>query len=136
MAINEQDSLAEFRLNFPLDRMNLDGEWQTYDMLEINAERLSTWREDFAQRVLATWQRGGAVWLPERVFHSQPNPDWNWVEGDDARVKWTDLPTFFSQLEIGPMVGGEDGFALLQNSPKNQQVLAATNQKWQAKGSR
>ncbi|MGC2490615.1 MAG: hypothetical protein WA412_18205 [Candidatus Sulfotelmatobacter sp.] len=136
MAINEQDSLGEFRLNFPLDRMNLDGEWQTYDMLEINAERLSTWREDFAQRVLATWQRGGAVWLPERVFHSQPNPDWNWVEGDDARVKWTDLPTFFSQLEIGPMVGGEDGFALLQNSPKNQQVLAATNQKWQAKGSR
>lgn len=125
MAVNVHDSLAEFRLNYPLDPLNLDREWKTYDMLEINAARLAIWREDFAKRALATWLQGGAVWLPERVFRSKPNPDWNWVEGDDKRVKWTDLPEFFSQLETGPMVDGEDGFVLLQNSPKNRQVLAA-----------
>ncbi|MGA9543860.1 MAG: hypothetical protein WBQ85_09835 [Candidatus Sulfotelmatobacter sp.] len=131
MAINEQDSLAEFRLNFPLDPSNVDAQWQTYDMLEINTERLSTWREDFAKRVLDTWQRGGSVWLPERVFRPRPNPDWNWVEGDDTRVRWTDLPPFFSQLETGPMVGGEDGFVLLQHSGQNQRILDAISQKLQ-----
>jgi len=129
MAVNEQDSLAEFRLNYPLDPLNLDREWQSYDMLEINAARLAVWREDFARRVLATWRQGGAVWLPQRVFHSKPSPEWNWVEGDDKRVKWTDLPAFFSQFETGPVVDGDDGFVLLQDSPKNRQFLGVINRK-------
>ena len=129
LAVNEQDNLAEFRLNFPLDPINLQGRWRTYDMLEINAERLRTWREDFAVRALATWQRGGAVWLPKRVFCAAPQPEWNWVEGDDKRVKWSDLPQFFRQLETGPAVGGDDGFVLLQQSPKNKEFLVAVSQK-------
>jgi hypothetical protein len=43
-------------------------------------------------------------------------------------VKWTDLPAFFSQLEIGPMVDGDDGFVLLQNGPKNRQILGGLRQ--------
>jgi hypothetical protein len=129
LAVNEQDSLAEFRQNFPLDAINLNGEWRTYDLLEINTARLSTWRPDFAVRVLTTWQRGGAVWLPERVFCSQPRPEWNWVEGDDKRAKWADLPSFFSRFETGPVVDGEDGFVLLQDSPKNKQLLDAARGK-------
>jgi hypothetical protein len=129
LAVNEQDNLAEFRLNFPLDSINLHANWQTYDMLEINTARLLTWRQDFATRVLTTWQRGGAVWLPERVLRWQPRPEWNWVEGDDQRVKWTDLPAFFSQFETGSTVGGEDGFALLKASSKNKEILEATIQK-------
>jgi hypothetical protein len=129
LAVNEQDNLAEFRLNFPLDPINLHSNWQSYDMLEINTERLPAWREDFATRALATWQRGGAVWLPERVFCLQPRPEWNWVEGDEKRVKWTDLPEFFSQFETGLRVGGEDGFVLLQASSKNKKILDATIQK-------
>jgi hypothetical protein len=128
LAVNEQDNLAEFRLNFPLDPVNLHANWRTYDMLEINSARLATWREDFAKRVLDTWLQGGTVWLPERVFHSRPRPEWNWVEGDDKRVKWSDLPVFFSQLETGAMVDGDDGFVLLRNSPKNRQVLGAIGQ--------
>jgi hypothetical protein len=124
LAINEQDNLAQFRQNFPLDPINRDVKWRSYDVLEINTARLSTWRSDFAERALATWQIGGEVWLPKRVFSSRPNPDWNWVEGDDPRVKWTDLPSFFSRLETGKEVGGEDGFVLVQNSPRNKQILA------------
>src|SRR5271157_731269 len=125
MAVNEQDNLAQFRQNFPLDGINLNGQWRNYDMLEISTERLGTWREDFAKQVLATWRRHGDVWLPERVFRSKPNPDWNWVEGDDKRVKWTDLPSFFSQFDTGPLVGGEDGFGLLQDNAKDEQILTA-----------
>jgi hypothetical protein len=129
MAVNEQDSLAEFRQNFPLDKINLSGQWQNYDMLEINTERLATWREDFAKQVLTTWRYGGSVWLPERVFCSKPNPEWNWVEGDDKRVRWTDLPTFFSQFDTGTRVGREDGFVLLENTTKNKEILILTARK-------
>ena len=128
MAINEQDSLAEFRQDFPLDPINLDRDWQTYDVLEINTVRLATWRRDFADRVLATWQRGGVVWLPERFFHDRPNPEWNWVEGDDKRVRWTDLPSFFSQFEVGPGVGGDDGFVPLMDNPANHAILGPLSQ--------
>ncbi len=129
LAVNEQDSLAEFRQNFPLDPVNLDHEWRNYDVLEINAERLSTWREDFAKRVLGSWRRGGTVWLPLRFLRAQPKPEWNWVEGDDKRVKWTDLPTFFSQFDTGPAVGGNDGFVPLQDDSKNREIFDSLSQK-------
>lgn len=123
LAVNEQDSLAELRQNFPMDPINLSSEWRTYDVLEINTERLSTWREDLAKRILRTWQRDGTVWLPVRFLRAQPKPAWNWVEGDDKRVHWTDLPAFFSKLETGTAVGGEDGFLLLQNGTRNKEIL-------------
>ena len=129
MAVNEQDSLAKFRQNFPLDAINLQGHWHTYDILEINAERLGTWQEDFAKQVLATWQGGGDVWLPRRVFRSKPHPEWNWVEGDDKRVKWKDLPLFFSRFETGTAVGGKDGFVPLLRSAPNTLILIAMVQK-------
>ena len=137
MAVNEQDNLAEFRQNFPLDEINLHGQWQNYDMLEINTERLATWREDFARQVLATWRRGGSVWLPERVFRSKPKPEWNWVEGDDKRINWTDLPAFFSHFDTGRKVGGEDGFVLLDDTARNKGILVIITRKDRdAKGSR
>jgi len=124
LAVNEQDSLAQFRQNFPMDAINLNGDWRSYDVLEINTERLSTWREDLAKRVLGTWRRGGDVWLPMRFLSIRPDPDWNWVEGDDQRIRWTDLPNFFSGFETGPAVGGPDGFVLLRDSPQNRKRLA------------
>jgi hypothetical protein len=123
IAVNEQDNLAEFRQNFPLDPINLDREWQTYDVLEINTARLDTWREDFANRVLASWRRGGVVWIPRRFLHDKPSPAWNWVEGDDKRVRWSDLPSFFSQFELGGPIGGEDGFMPLLDTPTNKAIL-------------
>lgn len=123
LAVTEQDSLAEFRLNFPLDPINLSGALRTYDVLEINTERLATWRSDLATRVLAKWEKGGTVWIPVRFLGSRPRPDWNWVEGDDPRIKWSDLPAFFSRLDRGATVGGEDGFAKLEDDSKNRETL-------------
>jgi hypothetical protein len=128
MAVNEQDSLAEFRQNFPLDPINLNAQWGTYDVLEINTERLATWQQDFANRVLKTWERGGSVWIPLRFLQARPRPEWNWVEGDDKRVKWTDLPAYFSQFETATAVDGADGFLLLQESQKNRTILERSSQ--------
>jgi hypothetical protein len=123
LAVNEQDSLAEFRLNFPLDPLNLSGTLRTYDVLEINTERLASWRRDLARRVLNKWEKGGAVWIPVRFVSPRPKPEWNWVEGDDPRIKWRDLPLFFSRLDREPAVGGEDGFAKLEDDSKNREIL-------------
>ena len=68
------------------------------------------------------------MWLPMRFLRAQPMPEWNWVEGDDKRVSWTDLPTFFSQFETGAAVGGEDGFLLLLDSPKDREILSSLSQ--------
>ncbi|HUA14014.1 MAG TPA: hypothetical protein VMG31_01855 [Verrucomicrobiae bacterium] len=123
LAVNEQDSLAEFRQNFPLDPVNLSARWRTYDVLEINAERLATWRRDLAVRVLDTWSQGGTVWLPSRFLQTDPRPEWNWVEGDDKRIRWSDLPAFFSRFDVGPTVGGEDGFQPLQEDQKDRDIF-------------
>lgn len=127
IAINEQDNLAEFRQNFPLDPVNLDAQWQTYDLLEINTARLATWQEDFAKRALGTWRRGGTVWLPARLLQARPNPDWGWVEGDDKRVSWNGVASFFARFNTGPAIG-EDGFVELPDNLTNRGILTAVSQ--------
>lgn len=128
IAINEQDNLAEFRQNFPLDPVNLDAQWQTYDLLEINTARLATWQQDFAKRALATWRRDGSVWLPARLLRARPDPDWGWVEGDDKRVSWKGVTSFFAQFKTGPLIGGDDGFIELQDSATNRDILTDLSQ--------
>jgi hypothetical protein len=123
LAVNEQDSLAEFCHEFPLDRLNSEYQWQYYDVLEINAARLSMWRQDLAIRILWSWHHGGTVWMPIRFLHDRPNRNWNWVEGDDPRVRWSDLPAFFSQFNVGSLTGGQDGFVSLPDDPVNQGIL-------------
>ena len=123
LAVNEQDSLAEFCHEFPLDPLIADRQWQNYDVLEINAARIATWREDLAARVLWSWRHGGTVWVPLRFLHERPDPHWNWVEGDDPRVHWSDLPAFFSRFDFGPSVGGPDGFIPLTDDPANERIL-------------
>lgn len=122
LAVNEQDSLAEFRVNFPLDPVNLSSDWRTYDVLEVNTERLSTWRSDLAKRILATWDRGGVVWLPNRFLNQTPKPEWNWVEGDDARIRWRELPAFFSWFQVGPELG-DDSFRALKDNRTNRALV-------------
>ena len=125
LAVNEQDSLAEFCHEFPLDPINSEHQWRYYDVLEVNAARLSTWRRDLATRMLWSWHDGGTVWIPLRVLRDRPEPEWNWVEGDDPRVRWTDLPAFFTRFNRAPPVGGPDGFVSLPDDPNNEQIATA-----------
>ncbi|HUA63307.1 MAG TPA: hypothetical protein VML19_31420 [Verrucomicrobiae bacterium] len=84
---------------------------------------LRTWQQHLAARVLGTWNGGGRVWMSLRLWARAPEPEWRWVEGDDPRIHWTDLPSFFGALDCGEPIGGKDGFAELLPSSKNVRIF-------------
>ena len=125
LTANLRDELVNFNRSFPLHPINLDQEHRLRvgSVIAPGAENMSRWRKDVAAAVLKAWQTSDDVWISRRVLSPHPQPDWGWVESDDPRVSWTDVYTFFSQLEMGETLGGEDGFVLVLPSSHNQTVL-------------
>jgi hypothetical protein len=121
--VHLQDELSEFYFNYPFHPVNRRGQLEVYNVLEPGAARILTWREDFARKAEAAWAAGGDVWLSRRFFAARPRADWNWVEGDERRVTWADLPRFFTQFETSDVVGGADGFVLLPRTSANEQSV-------------
>lgn len=81
------------------------------------------WRNSFAEDARDVWSRGGTVWLSGRAFSRRPKAEWNWVEGDEIAVPWSDVPSFFSSFDLGRSVGDRDGFVCLARTPHNEQIL-------------
>lgn len=125
LTANLRDDLVNFNRSFPLHPINLDQEYRLRvgSVIAPGGESVSRWRKEFATAVLMAWKNGGDVWMSRRVLSPRPQPEWGWVESDDPRVSWTDIYTFFSQLEMGQSLGGEDGFVLLSPSPQNEKIL-------------
>lgn len=124
-----QDDLVNFQISFPFEPVNLHNGYHIYPLLVLNSHQAGRWREEFAQAMLQAWDRGGDAWISARMLHPKPEAAWNWVEGDDPRVRWEHLYTFFSQFERGTVAGGADGFVRLENSEKNRQLLNTILQK-------
>ena len=121
---NWQDDLINFNRSFPLDPINRNNNLHLVSVITPGEAQTVRWREDFSLGAQSTWGKGGDIWLSKRLFASRPLSDWNWVEGDDPRVSWTDLHEFFSRLEVGQSVGGDDGFVLILPSSHNKEILA------------
>ncbi|HEU4507664.1 MAG TPA: hypothetical protein VFR78_05465 [Pyrinomonadaceae bacterium] len=119
-----QDDLVNFQISFPFEPVNYRS-YHIYPLLVLNSDQIQTWREEFAQRMLEAWDKGGDAWISTRMFHPKPEASWNWVEGDDPRVRWEHLHAFFTQFDTGPVAGGADGFVRLEKSEKNRQLLNA-----------
>jgi hypothetical protein len=119
-----QDELNNFTRDFPFNPINRDRNLQYYAVLAVNTAQIEHWREDFATMSLSVWEKGGDIWLSKRLFERRPKPQWGWVEGDDSRISWSDLNSFFSGFQIGESVGGDDGFVLLPPSESNKRILA------------
>jgi hypothetical protein len=81
------------------------------------------WRNTFAQDVRRVWDRGGTAWISARVLSPRPRAEWNWVEGDEKSVRWSDLPSFFEAFELGRTAGDDDGFVALAPTPHNGQLV-------------
>jgi hypothetical protein len=96
-----------------------------YPVVEIGNRNSYLWRSDFAALALDTWQRGGDVWLVKCLRTSVPGPC-KWVEGDDAHVGWSDFDRFFSQLDTGNSIGGDDGFVQLIRTETSARLLTRT----------
>ncbi len=123
-AVTFQDDFVNFNRSFPFHPDNRVS-YNPYAIVAVGTTQAPLWRQDFAAKTEETWSQGGDVWVSKRVLSSRPLPEWNWVEGDDKSVSWPDINTFFSRLEFGHSVGGEDGFALLPPSENNRAMLAA-----------
>jgi hypothetical protein len=53
-----------------------------------------------------------------------PTASWKWAEGDDPRLHWKDFPEYFAQVDVGPPVGGEDGFVEVLPTPRTREAVA------------
>jgi hypothetical protein len=83
------------------------------------------WERDFASKSLNSWERGGEVWISNRLLAARPERSWGWTEGDVPSVQWQDLPAFFSRLEFLESLAGPDGFSLVAPSANNRRYLLA-----------
>jgi general stress protein CsbA len=120
---NWQDDLVNFNRSFPLSPINRNNNLRIGSLISPGEPEVAYWQKDFSSRVQSIWARGGDVWLSRRLLSPRPHWDWNWVEGDDARVSWNDLYRYASKLELGQSVGGDDGFVLLLPSERNRRVM-------------
>jgi len=121
-----QDELVNFQASLPFEPINRHNQYHVYPLVVPNSDQAAEWRQEFAANMLEAWGKGGDAWLSTRLFSGKPESSWNWVEGDDPRVRWDDIYKFFSQFETGDRAGGADGFVLLEKSEANAQLLNST----------
>jgi hypothetical protein len=123
--LNNHDSLYVFVNRSPFHPLNQPRPLRLYDVIEPANIRVVQWRGEFASAALDAWKRGGEVWVSKRLWSSHPRPAWEWVEGDDRRVSWKDIPKFFGPLQIAEELGGSDGFFRLLHADTNISRLSA-----------
>jgi hypothetical protein len=123
--VTQLDEVWAFEWTFPFNPINVSSTLAAYHLVEPGTNRALVWREQFAQKALSAWARGGDVWVSTRVRSERPLREWRWVEGDDPVVKWKDVRNFFAPLELGPVVGGSDGFQRVEPSAHNRGLLNA-----------
>jgi hypothetical protein len=119
-----QDEINNFTRDFLFNSINRNGNLRYYAVATINTSQVEHWRGEFASMAKAVWSHGGDLWLSKRLLRPRPLREWGWVEGDDPRISWTDLYEYFSQLELGTSVGGDDGFVLILPSERNAEILS------------
>lgn len=123
MVITNQDALEETLNRLAFDDINRPAPLSIYDIIEPANTRVLTWRQDLAARTLKVWGDGGDVWVSKRAWSPRPQPSWNWVEGDDPRISWADVPRFFSTLNTDADSGGPDGFFRIARTSANLALL-------------
>lgn len=121
--VDIHDELENFSRSFPLLPIVNRSDFAFYPALNPGTPQNLHWKQDFSKIADRAWNEGGDVWLSRRFFDLHPRADSAWVEGDDVHVKWPQVYQFFSQLDQGMSVGGEDGFVLLLPDQKDRDLL-------------
>ena len=108
----------------PLNRNLNDSRFSVLDAVTLAAARTALWSSDFAERALEQWAKHEEVWVSERCLAPRPESDWQWVEGDDGRVHWRDIPAVFTMLQYDESLADErDGFRRLAQTQENKERL-------------
>jgi hypothetical protein len=92
-------------------------------LVSVGYASTPNWRGEFAAAVRRVWVEGGRVWISKRALSRRPKAEWDWVEGDEKSVSWSDLPAFFEGFELGQDLGDDDGFVVLPRTPRNEQLI-------------
>jgi len=122
---HELDEISTFRNRCP-DAALLKGDTppQAFGLVMANYEQADRWRDEFAIRAERAWADGGRVWIARRAFVTSPLRSWKWAEGDDPRLHWKEFPEYFSQVDVGPPVGGDDGFVEILPTPRSREAVS------------
>lgn len=123
VVLSLRDGIGRFQSRNPFHPLVRDGRVQLYIAVGSGSEQAARWRQALARQALGVWERGGDVWVSERLLAARPKPEWLWAEGEDPGVRWVDLPAFFAQLEYDRIAGGEDGFRRLARGAGNRAIL-------------
>ena len=118
-----RDPLYYVPLTRPLDHSVTSKKYDVTDVVETASTRLLRWRTEFAARTLSDWKKGREVWISRKLLAPRPALNDTWVEGDDSRIRWRELPEFFRQFVTDREEGGVNGFCRLSPIPENQAVL-------------
>lgn len=119
-----RDPLYYVPLTRPLDHTVVSRQYIVTDVIEIASTRLLHWRVEFADRTLQDWKDGRDVWVSKKLLAGHPAADGTWVEGDDPRIHWKELPAFFQQFTTDRSEGNaEDGFVRIADTPINRSAL-------------
>ncbi len=118
-----RDPLYYVPLTRPLDHSVASEKYNVRDVIEIASTRLLHWRAEFAARALDDWKHGREVWISRKLLAPRPELNDTWVEGDDPRIRWKELPEYFRKLATDREEGGVDGFYRLSPILANQITL-------------
>jgi hypothetical protein len=113
-------------LTRPLDHTIAPDGYGLQFAVETGSVHTSSWRSEFARQVLNDWTHGREVWISERLCRDRPLAFWGWIEGDDPRVHWSELPRFFNRFDTDLRSGPDsDGFLRVSENTKNRSIIAA-----------
>lgn len=84
------------------------------------------WRGNVAERLLQWDSAGGTAWIAEQALAERPTRANRWVEGEDPRLRWRDIPAFFRTLSVEDVCDNADGFVRLRLDDRTRRVLTAT----------
>jgi len=119
------DDLFGLPANNPLNAGLTASRFHVYYTIQAANSMTPAWRTEFAREVQAQWARNQEVWISERLLAKRPDSRWLWVEGDDRRIHWPEIPATFERLEYDAKVlAGSDGFLRLAQSRVNRDWLA------------
>ena len=122
---HELDEIATFRNRCP-DAALLEEATppQAFGLVMANYEQSERWRDEMAIRIERAWAEHGRVWISRRAFVTSPPSSWKWAEGDDPRLRWKQFAEYFAQVDVGPPVGGEDGFVEVLPTARTREAVA------------
>jgi hypothetical protein len=112
----------------PLEKSVASSHFRVMDATVVASRAVLRWRAAFAERTLEQWAQNREMWFSERLLALKPEARWLWVEGDDPRIHWPELPSAFGQLETDRKIeAGGDGFLRVAQTQANRVLLA----KWE-----